>query len=144
MKGETKTECAKFQAFKENIDKSVYKKWKKILSKLPSKWKIDQSYKERSIKYGIREIDQQSNDLEAAGAGRYVKDFRKALLQKYGQEDIMVRKGREIIFTTHELKQSRATCETSSSIKCPFKWCSLFYIFEKIDYVSIETLRYVQ
>lgn len=119
VKGETTGECAKLRAFKENIDKILFQKWKKILSKLPSKWKIDKSYKERAIKYGIREIDQQSKDLEAAGAGRIVKEFRKLLLEKYGQ-DVRVRKGREMIFTTDELRQSYTTCETPFSIKCAF------------------------
>jgi hypothetical protein len=118
IKGETKSECAKLRAFKENIDKILFKKWKKILSKLPSKWKIDKNYKERAIKYGIREIDRQSKDLVAAGAGRNVEKFRKLLIQKYGPEDIRVRKGREIIFTINELKQSYSTCETPLDTKC--------------------------
>ncbi len=120
IKGETKSECAKLRAFKENIDQIIYKEWKKILSKLSSKWKIDKSYKERAIKYGIREIDRQSKDLEAAGAGKYVKKFRKLLIQKYGPEDIRVRKGREIIFTIDELRLSYSTCETSFETKCIF------------------------
>jgi len=118
IKGETKSECVKLRAFKENIDKILFKKWKKILSKLPSKWKIEKNYKERAIKYGIREIDRQSKDLVAAGAGRNVKKFRKLLIQKYGPEDIRVRKGREIIFTINELKQSYSTCETPFDTKC--------------------------
>jgi hypothetical protein len=119
-KGETKSECAKLQAFKENIDKDIYKKWKKILLKLPSKWKIDQRYKERAIKYGIREIDRQSKDLEAAGAGRDIKKFRKLLIEKYGPEDIRVRKGREIILTIDELRPDYSTCETNIETRCVF------------------------
>ncbi len=116
-KGETKIECAKLRAFKENTDKKVLKKWKKVLLKLPLKWNIHKSYNERAIKYGIQEMNQQSKDLEAAGIGKYVKHFRKFLIQQYGQDDITVRKGREIIFTTTQLKQSHPTCQEDNSRK---------------------------
>jgi hypothetical protein len=120
IKGETKSECAKLRAFKENTDKILLKTWKKILSNLPSKWKIYKQYKERAIKYGIREIDQQSKYLEATGARKYVKQFRKLLIKKYGQDDIRVRKGQEVIFTIAGLKQSHLTCESSNDIRCKF------------------------
>lgn len=118
IKGEVKAECAKLIAFKKNMDRGVLRKWKKVLSKLPSKWKIDRTYKEHAIKYGIREIDQQSRDLKSAGAGRSVEKFRKYLQKKYGSDDLSVRKGREIILTVDELLATHPTCESSSNSKC--------------------------
>jgi len=120
IKKETKSECAKLRAFNENTEKILLKKWKNILSTLPSKWKIDKQYKERAIKYGIREIDQQSKHLEADGAGKKVKEFRKLLIKIYGEDDLRVRKGREIIFTINQLKQTYSTCQSSNDIKCLF------------------------
>ncbi len=117
IRGETKSECAKLRAFKDNIDKIVLKKWIKVLSNLLSKWKINQQYIKRAVKYTIHEIYQQSKDLEAAGAGKDVKNFRKLLIEKYGQDDIRVRKGREIIFTTTGLKQTHLTCQSNNDIK---------------------------
>lgn len=118
VKGETIEECAKLRVFKQNIDRKVLKKWKKVLSNLPSKWKIDKSYRERAFKYGIHEIDQQSRDLKSAGAGRAVQKFRTYLQKRYGLEDISVRKGREIIFTVDDLRESHGTCQTPSDKKC--------------------------
>ena len=127
VKGETREECAKLRAFKQNIDRNVFKKWKRILANLPSKWKIDKTYRERAFKYGIHEIDQQSRDLKAAGAGRTVEKFRKFLQKKYGSEDISVRKGREIIFTIDDLQKSHRTCETPSDKKCSTSMFKSFF-----------------
>jgi hypothetical protein len=111
--GETKSECVKIRVFKANTDRIILRKWMKILSKLPPKLQLNHQYRKRASKYGIVEIDQQSKDLEAAGAGRAVKNFRKLLAQEYGLEDIRLRQGREIILTTAKLKQSHSTCESS-------------------------------
>ena len=100
------------------MDRGVLRKWKKVLSKLPSKWKIDKTYKEHAIKYGIREIDRQAREFKAAGAGRRVEKFRKYLEKKYGSDDLSVRKGTEIIFTVDELLASHETCQSPSVKQC--------------------------
>ena len=117
VRGETKVECAKLRAFKQNVDRSVLKRWKHVLTKIPAKWQLNKQYKERAIKYGISEIDQQSSDLQAAGAGKHVKDFRKFLVKRYGEDDLAVRKGQELIFTVTDLLQSSLTCEPRTDLK---------------------------
>ena len=110
-------DCAKLRAFKQNADKRLLKLWKKLLAKLPSKWRLAAQYRQRAIKYGLGEIFQQATDLEAAGAGKRVRDFRKLLTKIYGSDDVVVRKGREIIFTLDDLKGRPPTCSPTLNLK---------------------------
>lgn len=118
VRGETRAECAKRRAFKHNVDRSALQRWKRVLTKIPEKQQLNKSYQQqRAIKYGISEIHQQASDLHTAGAGKYVKDFRKFLVKQYGEDDLMVRKGQELILTITALRQSSLTCEPHTTVK---------------------------
>ena len=107
----------KLRAFRDNTDNKLLKRWKKVLSSLPSKLKIDSQYRRRAIKYGIHEIYQQAADLDAGGAGKIVKEYRKLLTKTYGNDDVVVRKGREVIVTIDGLKNAPSTCLPGGTIK---------------------------
>jgi len=70
-----------------------------------------------ATKYGISEIDLQAKELEACGHQEKIKEFRQTMIKQYGQEDLSVRKGREIIFTTKGLLDSPLTCDLLSRMK---------------------------
>lgn len=132
IKGELTAECAKLVVFKKNMDREALRIWKKVLLNLTTKWKIDKTHKEHVNKYGIWEINQPSRDLKSADAGIPMENFRKYLEEKYGSDNLSVRKGREIIFMVDELLATHSTCEPSSSPKYStlfFK--SLFYYPKK-------------
>lgn len=70
-----------------------------------------------ATKYGISEIYRQMKDLEAAGYKEQMKEFSQSMIKQYGEEDLNVRKGREIIFTTNGLINSPLTCELFNKMK---------------------------
>lgn len=109
--------CSKEDAFRENTDKKLLEKWKNVLMNIPSVWNVDEQYMKNATKYGIAEIYRQANELEKAGYGTQIKEFREAMIKQYGQNDLSVRKGREIIFTIDDLVKSPLTCELLSRMK---------------------------
>jgi hypothetical protein len=114
---QTKPGCSKEDAFRENTDKKLIDKWKTVLMTIPTVWNVDEQYLKNATKYGIGEIDRQATELEAAGHKEKIKEFRETMIKQYGQDDISVRKGREIIFTTKGLLQSSPTCELLGKMK---------------------------
>ncbi|CAF0958598.1 unnamed protein product [Adineta ricciae] len=114
---QTKPGCSKEEAFRENIDKKFLDLWKKVLMTIPTIWNVDDQYMKNATKFGIGEIYRQVNELKASGYDAKVKDFREKMLKQYGEDDITVRKGREIIFTTKKLLESPLTCELLSKVK---------------------------
>jgi hypothetical protein len=67
-----------------------------------------------ATKYGISEIYQQAKQIDKDNK---VKDFLSTMIKQYGEDDIAVRKGREIIFTIEGLNNSSLTCEFLSRMK---------------------------
>ncbi|CAF4709028.1 unnamed protein product [Rotaria sp. Silwood1] len=114
---QTQPGCSIQDAFRENTDKKLLENWRQVLTTIPSISNIDEQYMKNATKYGIGEIDRQSKELEAAGHSEIIKEFRDAMIKQYGQDDISVRKGREIIFTTQGLSYSPLTCEFLSEMK---------------------------
>ena len=114
---ETKPGCSKEEAFRENIDKKLLNKWKNILMTIPSISDRNQQYIKDATQYGISEIYRQAKQIQSTNPNDKVKDFIEEIIKQYGTEDINVRKGREIIFTTQELMNSPLTCEFLSSMK---------------------------
>jgi len=49
-----------------------------------------------------------------------VNDFLSKVARQYGKDDLNVRKGREIIFTTSGLLKTSRTCTSPNEIKCHF------------------------
>lgn len=109
--------CSKEDAFRENTDKKLLEKWKNVLIKIPSIWNVDEQFMKNATKYGIAEIYRQVNELEQQGYREQVKDFRESMIKQYGEEELNVRKGREIIFTVKDLVESPLTCELLSGMK---------------------------
>lgn len=101
--------CSKEDAFRENTDTKLTKKWNQILSTIPILTENERnSMRLKASKEGIHEIYRQSsiyydNYIQ-------VRDFRNELENKYGH-DTRSRKGNEIIFTTEQLLESRVSCE---------------------------------
>ena len=114
---QTKPGCSKEDAFRENTDKKLLEKWKNVLMKIPTVWNVDEQYMKNATKYGLGEIYRQVKQLESAGYKEQVKDFHAAIIKQYGEEDLSVRKGREIIFTTKGLLQAPLTCELLSKMR---------------------------
>jgi len=114
---QTKPGCSKEEAFRENTDKKILDQWKKVLISIPSLSNLDEQLMKNATKYGISEIYRQAKQIEATNQGDKVKDFLAEMIKQYGNDDISVRKGREIIFTTNGLKDSPLTCEFLSKIK---------------------------
>ena len=114
---QSKPGCSKEDAFRENTDKKLLEKWKKVLMTIPSVWNVDEQYMNNATKYGLGEMVRQMKQLEAAGFGEKIRDFRQTMIKQYGQEEIDVRKGREIIFTRQSLLESPPTCDLLSKIK---------------------------
>ncbi|UJR23881.1 hypothetical protein I4U23_026853 [Adineta vaga] len=113
---QTKPGCSKEDAFRESTDKKFLDLWKKVLITIPSVWNVDEQYMKNATKYGIGEIYRQMNELKDTYESK-IKDFREKMIKQYGEDDITVRKGREIIFTTNRLLESPLTCELLSKIK---------------------------
>jgi len=114
---QTKPGCSKEEAFRENTDKKLLDQWKIVLMTIPSLSNVDEQLMKNATKYGISEIYRQAKQIEATNQGDKVKDFLAEMIKQYGNDDISVRKGREIIFTTNGLKDSPLTCEFLSKIK---------------------------
>ncbi|CAF3730169.1 unnamed protein product [Adineta steineri] len=114
---QTKPGCSKEDAFRENTDKKFLDSWKNVLIKIPTVWNVDEQYMKNATKYGIGEIYRQVKELEKAGHTEKVKEFHEKMIKQYGEDDISVRKGREIIFTTTGLLNSPLTCELLSKMK---------------------------
>ena len=105
--------CSAEEAFRENTDKKLLKQWDEILQTIPN---IDHlQLIEKAKRYGIHEIYQQAKDLE--NDNTQVKEFLSTMIQHYGEDDIIVRKGREIIYTIEQLNASPLTCEFLSLMK---------------------------
>ena len=105
--------CSVEEAFRESTDKKLLKQWNEILQTIPN---IDQEQLMIDAKkYGIHEIYRQAKDLE--GDNHQVKEFLSKMIEHYGNDDITVRKGREIIFTVEQLNESPLTCEFFSRMK---------------------------
>lgn len=104
--------CSTEEAFRENTDKKLLKQWNDILVTIPN---IDhEQLIENAKRYGIHEMYHQAKDLEE---NEQVKNFLVKMLEQYGDDDIIVRKGREIIYTVERLNQSPLTCEFLSVMK---------------------------
>ena len=114
---QTKPGCSKEDAFRENPDKNLLAKWRKVLMTIPSVSNLNEEYMKNATKYGISEIDRQAKQFDAAGEGDKLKEFRQVMIKQYGEDDLNVRKGREIIFTTKGLIDSPLTCELFSKMK---------------------------
>ena len=114
---QTKPGCSKDDAFRENTDKKLLEKWKKVLMSIPTVWNVDEQYMKNATKYGLGEIYRQMKQLESAGHQEKVKEFSQSMMKQYGDEDLPVRKGREIIFTTTGLLKSPLTCELFSKMR---------------------------
>ncbi|UJR24925.1 hypothetical protein I4U23_006289 [Adineta vaga] len=109
--------CSSEEAFRENTDKKLLKKWQNILLTTPSVANQHEQLMKNATKYGISEIYRQAKQIEITNEGNKVKAFLLEITKHYGNEDIQVRKGREIIFTTKELIDSPLTCEFMSRMK---------------------------
>ena len=114
---QTKPGCSTEEAFRENTDKKFLEKWKQILMTIPSVWNVDEQYMKNATKFGIGEIERQAKELEKAGHGDKIKAFRETIIKQYGEDELTVRKGREIIFTTQGLLESPPTCDLLSKMK---------------------------
>ncbi|CAF3156024.1 unnamed protein product [Rotaria socialis] len=113
---QTKPGCSKEDAFRENTDKKLLDKWRKVLETIPNIWNVDEQYMNDAAKYGVGEIYRQAKQLEASGHQDKIKEFLDTIINQYG-DDLSVRKGREIIFTTKGLLDSPLTCELFGKIK---------------------------
>ena len=78
---------------------------------------LNEQYITNATQYGISEIYRQAKQIESTNPNDKVKDFLEEIIKQYGTNDINVRKGREIIFTTQDLMNSPLTCEFLSSMK---------------------------
>ena len=111
--------CSSEAAFRENTDKKLLEQWRAILLTIPSISNVEELYMSNATKYGLSEIDRQAKELEAAGEQKKVGAFHRQMLEQYGQDDISVRKGREIIFTREGLMSSPLACDMFSRMtKC--------------------------
>jgi hypothetical protein len=113
----TKPGCSSEDAFRENTDKHLLEQWKNILITIPSISNLHEQYIKNATKYGISEIYRQAKEIEKINQNDKVKDFLTTMMKQYGEDDISVRKGREIIFTTKGLINSPLTCEFMSKMK---------------------------
>lgn len=110
-------DCSAEEAFRENTDKKLLSKWNEILTALPLSSEIREESVRNATRYGIGEIYRQTNALEATYPRKDIGDFRRSMIEQYGEEDISMRKGREIIFTSEGLADSPLTCEFLSQMK---------------------------
>ncbi|CAF3772172.1 unnamed protein product [Adineta steineri] len=109
--------CSKEDAFRENTDKKLLEKWHTVLTTIPSISNRQEDFYKNATTYGIGEIYRQVKQFEATNEQDKVKDFLTEMIKQYGTDDISVRKGREIIFTTQGLLNSPLTCEFLSKMK---------------------------
>jgi len=109
--------CSTEDAFRENTDKKLLDKWKQVLITIPTVSNVDEQYMKNATKYGIGEIYRQVKQLEKEGYKDKIKEFQDFMIKQYGEDDLNVRKGREIIFTTKGLLDSPLTCELFGKIK---------------------------
>ena len=114
---QTKPGCSTEDAFRENTDKQLLEKWKNVLVSISSVGNLDEQFMKNATKYGISEIYRQLKQLEATGHKDKVKEFHESMIKQYGEEDLCVRKGREIIFTVDELNRSPLTCDLLTRMK---------------------------
>lgn len=114
---QTKPGCSKENAFRENTDKKLLDKWKAVLITIPTVWNVDEQYMKNATKYGIAEIYRQVKEIEKTPHKDKVKEFHDFMTKQYGDDDVVVRKGREIIFTTNKLLDAPLTCELLSKMK---------------------------
>jgi hypothetical protein len=117
--------CSNDNAFRENTDTKLTKKWNQILSTIPILTDEERNLMRlNATKEGIHEIYKQTSQFY----DNYiqVRDFRKELENKYGR-DTRSRKGNEIIFTTEQLLESRISCEPIilTSHSTPHTQCSI-------------------
>lgn len=114
-----KSACSTQEAFRENTDTNLLNEWKMILRTIPSIRSEQEQFTENAEKYGIREIYRQVEQIQSTTNQTQVNDFLSKVARQYGKDDLNVRKGREIIFTTKQLNQSPMTCEFLSRMtKC--------------------------
>jgi len=113
----TKPSCSKGDAFRENTDKNLLDEWKKVLITIPSISNLNEQFMKNATKYGIREIYRHAKEIQTTNEEDKVKDFLSTMIKQYGEDDISVRKGREIIFTTKGLNESPLTCEFLDRMK---------------------------
>jgi len=90
---------------------------KKVLITIPSISNLNEQFMKNATKYGIREIYRQAKEIQTTNEEDKVKDFLSTMIKQYGEDDISVRKGREIIFTTKGLNESPLTCEFLDRMK---------------------------
>jgi hypothetical protein len=101
--------CTHDNAFRENTDIKLTKKWNQILSTISILTENERNSMRLKISNeGIHEIYRQTSQFYHDYI--QVQDFRQELENKYGR-DIRSRKGNEIIFTTEQLLESRVSCE---------------------------------
>ena len=104
--------CSSEEAFRENTDKKLLKQWNEIIVTIPN---INhQQLIENAERYGIRAMYEHAKDLQD---NKQMKQFLTKIVQQYENDDVIVRKGREIIYTVEQLNQSPLTCEFLSSMK---------------------------
>ena len=110
-------DCSAEEVFRENTDKKLLNNWKDILTALPLSLEMREESVKNATRYGIGEIYRQTNAFGTTYPRKDIEDFRRAMIEQYGQEDISMRKGREIIFTSEGFADSPLTCEFSSQLK---------------------------
>ena len=110
-------DCSAEEAFRENTDKTLLNKWKEILSALPLASEVREEDVRNATRYGIGEIYRQTNALGTTYPNKEIGEFRRSIIEQYGEDDISLRKGREIIFTNEGLAASPLTCEFLSQMK---------------------------
>ena len=110
-------DCSAEEAFRENTDKKLLNNWKDILTALPLSSEMCEESVKNATRYGIGEIYRQTNAFGGTYPRKDIEDFRRSMIEQYGQEDISMRKGREIIFTSESLAASPLTCEFLSQMK---------------------------
>lgn len=122
LDAKSKVQCAKLTAFKRNMDLDVYKTWRDILTSVIHNSDRREKLRKRAVKYGIREMNKQAKQLQTMRNEFHgsIGEFRKLLIEKYGEHDLEFRKGREIIFTTSGLLKTSRTCTSPNEIKCHF------------------------
>lgn len=113
----TKSGCSTEKAFRENTDKNLLDQWKEILLTSSSIINQQEQLGQNATKYGIREIYRQVKQFQLTTNDTQINEFLSKIIKQYGEDDLNVRKGREIIFTIKQLNQSPLTCEFLSNMK---------------------------
>ena len=110
-------DCSAEEAFRENTDKTLLNKWKDVLAALPLASEMREEYVKNATRYGIGEIYRQNNALGTTYPNKEIGELRRSMIEQYGEDEISLRKGREIIFTGEGLAASPLTCEFLSQMK---------------------------